>query len=136
MSDTRLTVGQKIQKLRKNKKLSKNKLAHDVIFRSNSYFITKIEEGNAEYTEDQLRLIKEFFDIEGMPLADDECDSCRNFFYLIRDHALEDHANKAREKYITMAKIVNLEPCDDYLPMLYRLLDILDLFRNKAKAKS
>ena len=117
-----LTIAEKIKQLRVSKGISQMKLA--MAIGSNQPTIVRIEKGQAEYSPEKLELAKKELDIEGMPLTDAERALFFNRLYIVRDLTRARRVSEARNKLKGMAKLVNLEPCDYDLAMLYRLIEI------------
>ena len=112
----------KITQLRVAKGVSRQDLAAAIF--SSVDNINKVEKGLTQYSDDQLRHAKIFFDIEDMPLSEFECATARERLYVMRDYARGNRLEEAIVICEEMAKLVNLEPCDNELPMLYRSLEI------------
>jgi len=116
----------KIMELRKANGVSQLTLASAIYFDVDK--VIKVEKGRASYSNGQLESAKKFFDIEGMPLSEFECDVAKKRLYLMRDLARDSKLDEAKAICEEMANLVNLEPCDDELPLLYRLLEVVVLF--------
>ena len=116
---------EKIIKLRKAKHLSKSDLA--AVIYSDVNKVNKVEKGIAQYTGEQMKLIKDSFDIQHMPLTEYECAVAKERLYVMRDYARNGRLKEAKKICDEMAKLVNLEPCDNDLPMLYRLFEVVVL---------
>ena len=112
----------KITQLREAHNVSKPDLA-DAMY-SDVAKVYKVEDGTAQYSDTQLNFLKKFFDIEDMPLSELECAATKSRLYMMRDYNRERRFAKVKGMLDEMAKLVNLDPCDDNLPMLYRLFEV------------
>jgi len=90
--------------------------------------VYKVEKGQALYSDGQLDNLRKKFDIVGMPLSELECAVAKERLYYMRDLARDDRLEEAKAICTELANIVNLDPCDDDLPLLYRLLEVVVLF--------
>jgi len=127
----------KITLLRKAKRVSQTSLAEAI--HSHPLHIVKVEKGAARYSDELLELAKEFLGIKGMPLTQFECATCKERLDVMRDYIREARLKEAREICSEMANLINLEPCDNELPLLYRLYEVALLLAERnldtAKAK-
>jgi len=120
----------KLMELREDKGISKAEFA-TVIF-SNAATVSKVERGEREYSPEQRILAKRHLDIPGMPLTEKDRATAKDRLYKMRDHVRNRDFRKAREICKKYANLVNLEPVDIELSMLYRLFEvILLLFTDK-----
>ena len=87
--------------------------------------ISRIENDEDEFNEYELNILKEYFDIVGMPLTAFECETFKGSLYAWRDTIRAGRLEEAKEMQDELCKAVNLDPCDDDLPILYRLFEIL-----------
>jgi len=115
-------VDEKITKLRKAKK--SNQFVFAEAIHTHPLTVSNVETGKSKYSDDCIRLAKVHLDIVDMPLTDDECKVSKVRLYLMHNHVRDDRLLDARVICDEMAKIVNLEPVDKYLPMLYRLFEV------------
>ncbi|MCL2405267.1 MAG: hypothetical protein FWC92_06945 [Defluviitaleaceae bacterium] len=113
---------QKIILLRGAKKISQQVLA-DAIYTDVSR-ISTVERGLARYSDTQLEHIMRFFSIEHMPLSEFEVKVFYKMLYTMYRHIRDGRFIEAEALFEEMAKLINLEPCDDILPMLYRLFSV------------
>ena len=116
----------KITQLRLANGLSKTAFAA-IIF-ADFVKVSKVEKGESSYSDDHITLALKHFDAEGMPLSEFDCATVKNRLYIMRDNTRDRLLENAREICNELAKLVNLEPCDDDLPMLYRLFEVILLF--------
>ncbi|MCL2405966.1 MAG: helix-turn-helix transcriptional regulator [Defluviitaleaceae bacterium] len=110
---------QKIKLLRVAKGLSQAEFA-DAIYADQSK-ISKCENGLDIYTEIQLDNLKKFLGIKDMPLSDESTEVFNKKLRRLYENIRDGRAEEAKALHKEMARLVNLEPCDDNLPMLYRL---------------
>jgi len=115
-------VDQKIILLRKAKGISKSAFATDVLHCDPSR-VRDVENGLASFLESEIKLAKTFFDIENLPLEEQECIPVHMSLYYILDHNRAERYTEAKAILDDLAKLVNLDPCDKKLPTLYRLFD-------------
>ena len=120
-----LSIIEKIKILRNHKEVSQQSIAEYALMSQKK--ISRIENGEDEYDDIELKAVKEYFDIVGMPLTDDECTEFRSRLYywrnLIRDRRM-DEATALRDE---LEKIVNLDVFYFDLPTLYRIFEVLFL---------
>ena len=124
MTDIRLE-DRKITQLRKANKATQADLAGAMFCDVDK--VSKVERGLAQYSESHVKWAKKFFDIEGMPLTEHERAIFRVRLYKMRDLTREGRLSEAKDSLDEMAKLVNLDPCDDDLPMLYRAFEVIYL---------
>lgn len=92
---------------------------------SNQGKVSRVESSEEEYTQSDLKLIKEHFGIADMPLTEFERAAFKESLYFWRDllrNRRMDEANELREK---LSPISNLELCEPDLAMLYRLHEVI-----------
>ena len=118
-----LSVVEKIKLLRKAKGTTQGELG-DIIWASPSG-VSAVENGISEYTEEQLEAIKEYFGIVDMPLKEQDCIAFKKRLYIWRDYIRDLRIGEAKEMHSKMSAVVNLDPCDNDLPMLYRLFEVM-----------
>ncbi|MCL2169498.1 MAG: helix-turn-helix transcriptional regulator [Defluviitaleaceae bacterium] len=117
---------QKIRALRKAKGTTQVELAEVIL--SSSASVSRVELGDYTYNKEEIAAIKSHFGITDMPLTEHECEAFRNGLYFWRDHIRDKRMVEAREMRDRFSPVLILEPCDDDLPLLYRLFDILLMF--------
>jgi len=122
---SKLTVGEKIYKLRKYNKTPQIVLAE--IMRVRPDRIVRVERGEAEYSEAHINAAKEHFDIVGLPLTEQECITFRERLYYWRSLLKLGRLDDAEVIHKEVAKIDNLEPCDFYLVMLSKMMKVRHL---------
>ena len=128
-----LPIGEKIKLLRKAKGITQAELAEIIL--SNSAKISRVENGDEEYSQEELKAIKEHFEITEMPLTELECAAFKERLYIWRSLIRDYRISEAKELHKKMSPIINLEPCDPDLSMLYRLFEaLLLLAENKLDA--
>jgi len=118
-----LSIEQKIRLLRKSKEINQDGIAAMLL--TTQRRISRIERGEVEYTENELKSLKEHFDIEGMPLTVFECEAFKGRLYVWLDEIRSKDIHKAKETQKELYKITNLEACDFELFTLYRLFEAL-----------
>ncbi|MCL2575103.1 MAG: hypothetical protein FWE33_01595 [Defluviitaleaceae bacterium] len=123
-----LSISQKITALRKDKKISQDKIA-EVALTSQAQ-ISRIETSTSaeEYNQDELERVKKFLKIEGMPLTEDERAAFRESLYYWRDLLRVGRTKEAEDMHKVLSPAVNLEPVDTDLSMLYRLFEVIHIF--------
>lgn len=119
----------KIMQLRKANKISQGALAEAINSRIQN--ITRVENGIAQYSDEMLMLAKDFFKIKDMPISEQECATCKNRLYIMRDYVRDGRHKEARDICCELANLVILDPCDDELPMLYRLYEAILLIAER-----
>jgi len=121
-----LSVAEKIKLIRISKNMTQSDIAE--IISSNQAKVSKIENGEDEYRQEELDALKKGIKIENMPLTESDCLTFeKSLFYwrdVIRSKQMEE-ASKLREK---MSVIVELEPFSYDLSLLYRLFEFMHLF--------
>lgn len=118
---------QKIKQIRVARKVSKADLADAMYCDIDK--VNKVEKGLSYYPDGHIQNAKKYLDIVDMPLTQFECDVCENRLYIMRDYAREGRHEEAKAMCKEKAKLVNLDACDDNLPMLYRLLEVIVLIQ-------
>ncbi|MCL2752818.1 MAG: tetratricopeptide repeat protein [Defluviitaleaceae bacterium] len=86
--------------------------------------VTRVENGKDYYKEDEIKPVKEFLGIAGMPLTVFECETFKGRLYIWRDVMRERNIKKAKEMQVGLQNVVRLDPCDNDLPILYRLFEV------------
>ena len=120
---TALSIGEKVKLLRKAMDITQAELAEAIW--TNPAKISAVENGTDEYNEEQLEAIKKYFNIVDMPLSEQDCIAFKKRLYIWRDIIRDRLMTEAKEMYGKMSAIVNLDPCDSDLPMLYRLFEVV-----------
>ena len=104
-----------------------SKMALADVMHTDENKVNKVEKGLAQYTDAQVVNAKKFFKIEGMPLSDFECAVYKKRLYMLHDYIRDRRFDEARALCDEMAKLINLEDCDNDLPILYRLFEVAAL---------
>ena len=117
------SIGRKIRHFRIAKNITQAELAK-VIYVSPTV-ISNVELGLSEYTDEQLEDIKEYLNIVGMPLSEHDCIAFKKRLYIWRDIIRDRFMAEAKEMHSNMSAVVNLDPCDRDLPVLYRLFEVM-----------
>ena len=118
-----LSVGEKIRMLREHKGMTMDDFCEALGIRAKR--VRCAEAGIENYSADQLDAIVKYFKIEGMPLTEHECEVSKERLYRWRNllrAGIMDEAHTIRDE---MADMVNLEPCDPDLAILYKMFDAL-----------
>lgn len=116
-------VDKKIILLRKAKNIKKAAFASDVLYCDPSK-VYNVEKGIGRYSGPHIKLAKKFFDIEDMPLTAYECKHTYKRLYHILDYNRAERLDESKAILDKLAKLVNLDPCDNKLPLLYRLFEV------------
>jgi len=116
-----LTVGQKILMLRNHHGVSQEVLRSIIKVRPDK--IVNVEKGRDEYTEAQVYKIKQYFNIQGLPLSERERTVFRNKLYYMRDLIRARRMDEAKAIRDGIVNIKNLEPCDFDMVMLYKMIE-------------
>ncbi|MCL2362402.1 MAG: tetratricopeptide repeat protein [Defluviitaleaceae bacterium] len=119
---SKLSVGEKILKLRKYNKVSQLELVE--IMRVRVDRITRAEQGEDTYTAAHIAAAKERFGIVGLPLTERECIAFRERLYIVRDLIRARKLDEAKDIQKEMAHIDRLEPCDFDMAMLCKLIEV------------
>jgi len=122
---SKLTVGEKIYKLRKHNRVPQLVLAE--IMRVRPDRIVRVERGEAEYSEAHINAAKAHFDIVDLPLTEQECITFRERLYHWRNLLRQKKMDEAEVIHKEIAKIDNLEPCDSYLVTLGKMMNVRHL---------
>jgi len=117
------SVTEKLTLLRKALGLTQHDIAAFLLTRQAR--ISHIERHGEDFFEEEIERLKAKYDIVGMPLTGDECEVFKGRLYIWRDLIRSGDINKAKEMQLELHKVVNLDPCDSDLPMLYRLFEVL-----------
>lgn len=134
-----LPVAEKIKRFRKSRGITQAEIAEAVW--SSPTKISQVENGEGEYTTDQLNNFRLTFGLVNMPLTEFECTAFKQRLYHWRGLISNGNMAEAEQLREEMAAIVNLDPCDYDLPMLFRLFEIIllhlknDVAAAKAKLK-
>ena len=119
---SRLSVGEKILKLRKHNKVSQLELVE--IMRVRVDRITRAEQGEDTYTAAHIAAAKERFGIVGLPLTERECIAFRERLYIVRDLIRAEKLDEAKAILKEIAHIDRLECCDFDMVMLCKLIEV------------
>ena len=118
-----LPIGEKIKLLRKAKGITQAELGEIIL--SSVAKISRVENGVEEYSQTELEALKKHFEIADMPLTKFECAAFKERLYLWRDLIRDQRMDEARKLHKKLLPLVNLEPCDPDLAMLFRLFETL-----------
>jgi len=119
------SIVQKIKLLRKTNGISQEELG--MVAMTNQAKISRAENGSEGYNKKELGLIKEYLDIVGMPLAEDERAPFRRSLYFWRDLIRNGRMDEANKWHKKLSPAINLEPCDPDLATLYRLIEVIHM---------
>ena len=122
LTDDDRIIAEKIKLLRKAHDMNQHALALEMYVDVKK--IVQVENGRGKYTDIQVNFAKKQFGIVGMPLTSFECATYKERLYIFLELVKDERNNEARKMCQEMADIVNLEPCDDYLPMLFRVFEV------------
>jgi len=115
---------EKIKILRKHHIMNQAEFSEIIL--SNTDRVSKVERGEVgEYSAKEVRLFCEHFGIVDMPLAEIDCIAFRKRLYMWRDLIGDKRLDEAKQWMRKMSAIVALDPCDDDLPVLYRLFEAM-----------
>ncbi|MCL2576335.1 MAG: helix-turn-helix transcriptional regulator [Defluviitaleaceae bacterium] len=120
-----LFVAEKLRLLRKAEGLTQYDIAATLLTRQAR--VSRIERGEDEYTENEIKTLKERFDVVDMPLTGFDCEAFKKRLYHWRDLIRSKRMAEAKELKEQICRIVKLDPCDDDLPVLYRIFEVLYL---------
>ena len=127
------SVGEKLRYIRQSMSVSQQELSE--VAGMGLANIVRAERAEYDYTPAQLEAITKHLGIEGMPLTEYERATFKERLYHWRRCIRDDKLDEARVMRKEMANIVKLDPCDDYLSMLYRIVDIhLTIYEGDLKA--
>ena len=116
-----MTPSQKIKKLRESRKYTQEALA--AALNCSKSKISKAEAGELEYSKEDIRVLKKFFEIEDAPFTVEEELVFRQRLYkwngLIRNGFIEE-ARRNQESF----SVVTIIPCTPALSMLYRMFEV------------
>jgi len=122
-NDSIVNIAAKIKLLRKSKGVSQSEVAEIIL--TNQGKISRIENGDDSYDENEILAIKEHFGIANMPLTQLECDAFKKRLYHFRDLIKDRQLDEAKQLQNEIKHINILEAIDFELPMLYRLFEAL-----------
>ena len=118
---TMMTSSQKIKKLRESRKYTQEALASALNCSKSK--ISKVEAGELEYSKEDIRILKKFFEIENAPFSVEEQLVFRQRLYkwkgLIRNAFIEE-ARRNQERFSVVTEI----PCTSTLSMLYKMFEV------------
>jgi len=117
----KMTPSQKIKELREFRKYTQEALA-DALKCSKSK-ISKIESGEGEYSEKDIKLAKAFFGIEDAPFSERERMEFKQRLYKWKYWIKNGHIDEARRYQKSVSAITKL-PFESELNMLYRMFEI------------
>lgn len=117
-----MPVWEKVKRIRRAIDMTQAELGEIIL--SSASKVSRVEGDQDQYTEEDLNLIRKHFNLIGMPLSELECVAFMGRLYLWRD-LIRDQRMEAKIMQPTLVNILNLCPCDDYLPTLYRLFEVL-----------
>lgn len=124
-----LSIGEKIKLLRKAVGLTQAELAE--IMWSSAGKISRVENGEEEYNQEELKALKEHFGFAEMPLTELECAAFKERLHMWRDLIRDGRLDEARELHIKISPIINFEACEPDLSILFRLYEVLLLLYEK-----
>lgn len=120
-SNIRLTPSQKIKQLREFGKYTQEALAEAL--KCSKSKISKVESGEWEYSEEDIKAAKEFFGVENAPLTERERLFFRQHLYKWKDLIRNGLVHEARKNQKNFAVITKL-PFEPDLYTLYRMFEI------------
>lgn len=120
-----MPVAEKIKLIRKSKNLKQIDVA-DAIWTSPTK-ISMVENGEGEYSPEQIKRFKLLVGFPDMPLTDFECAAFKNRLYYWRGLVIEGRMEEAKELYGKISQITDLDVCDNDLPILFRLFEAIYL---------
>ena len=116
-----LTPCQKVKILREHKKYTQETLAE--YLRCSKSKISKVENGELQYSDEDIKMAKKLFGVEDAPFTKEECLVFKSRLYkwkdLIRNRFFEE-AKKMQKSFEVITKM----PCEPDLHMLYRMFKI------------
>ncbi|MCL2360977.1 MAG: helix-turn-helix domain-containing protein [Defluviitaleaceae bacterium] len=125
MNYSTLSLGEKIQQIRKSKGLSMENIAHAA--GCNMSTISRIENGQLECGNEILTTIKKFMEIEDAPLLEHELALYTNHLWLIYNTIYGDRKKEAKAMFDRVFPITDL-PFEHDLSLLYSMLKVKFLF--------
>jgi len=120
-STSPLTLGEKIMHVRKAKGYSQENLAHAI--KRNRPFVQRIENGQAQCTDEMLDTIKKFLGIENAPLLDHELEVYRGQLWVVNDLLNATRIPEAQKILDEMAPITDI-PFEQDLFLLYKIMEL------------
>ena len=125
MNYSTLSLGEKIQQIRKSKGLSMENLAHAA--GCNMSTISRIEGGQLECSNEMLAAIKTYMDIENAPLLEHELVLYKDHLWLIYNMIYNERQMEAMRMFDSVFPITIL-PFEHDLSLLYDMLKIKFIF--------
>jgi len=119
-SPDNLSLGEKIRQIRKAKGLSQENMAYAI--KKSRIFVTRLENGQADFTPDLLAAIKKFLEIEDAPLLAHELEVYKDRLRVWYEMLAAYRFTEARDMQPLLASIVDL-PYERDLIMLFILIE-------------
>lgn len=123
-----LSVGEKVMRMRMMRRLTHEMVSRIIKIKSKinleSEALAAAEQGDCEFTKEQLKAIKSFFKIEGLPLTDDERVAFVRRIYLWRDYMKAGRIDEAKAMRKELKQVELLGPCDFDLVYLFKMFDL------------
>lgn len=134
--DTKMSKEQKIKHVRIKQGISQETLGKGI--GSSKSKIGRIEcekdkNQDSKYTEDELRLAKEFLDIENAPFTNEELDNFRKRLYRWNDLTKNGHLVEARNSQQEFEVITKLDFEKDLI-LLYKMFEVRLLLKERNNA--
>jgi len=126
MKYSTLSLGEKIQQIRKSKGLSMENLAYAA--GCNTSTISRIESGQLECSEEMLAAIKKCMEIENAPLLEHELKLYENHLWLVYNAFYGDRKDEAEVMFKSVFPIADL-PFEYDLYIMYSMLKVKFVFR-------
>ena len=123
------SIGEKIKLLRKAKAMTQAELAEIIL--SNSAKVSRVENGDEEYSQEELEAIREHFKMAEMPLTEFERAAFKEGLYFWRELIIDRKIDEAKDFRDKKSFAVELELFDPDLSFLYRLFDIMLLLNDR-----
>jgi tetratricopeptide (TPR) repeat protein len=121
-----LSVEEKIKQIRESKDITQSALS-DILGCGNAT-VSRIENGKAKYTGEQLKEVRKFLGVEDAPLLDSEIEDFKKRLYFFRDYVKDWRIYEAR-KLREELSIITQVPFEPNLRILYEMLAIRLLMR-------
>lgn len=120
-----MPLGEKIKRYRKAKGITQTEVAEAMW--ASATKVSQVENGEGEYSEEQLRTFKEHFGLTDMPFTEFECATFKERLYHWFGLISSGKMDEADTLYAKILPILELESCDAELPMLFRLFELVYL---------
>ena len=120
-NDAKITPSQKIKFLRELNKCTQETLAEAL--KCSKSKISKVESGEWEYSEEDMKTAKEFFGVKNAPFTESECLSFKQGLYKWKDlirNGFIDEAHKYQKNFSIITKL----PFEPDLGLLYKMFEI------------